>query len=121
VEQSFQGGWMFWRSDTRVIYVIPAKMPYATYQDTWTDTQPEYTCPDSYPRQTPPTPKRGFGQVWCDPANALVRKLLGNATSDERAFEGQLQEFDSGMILKTDRGVVYILENRLNGWEEVPQ
>ena len=86
VEQPFEGGWMFWRSDTRVIYVIPAKMPYATYQDTWTDTQPEYTCPNSYPRQTPPTPKRGFGKVWCDPANAVVRKLLGNATGDERAF-----------------------------------
>ena len=117
VEQVFEEGWMFWRSDIRLIYVLPSKHPYARFEDTWDDSQPPYSCPDSFPAETPPTPKRGFGKVWCDPAQPLVRKLLGNAVTEERPFDATLQEFDTGLIFQTDQGMTYILESQLNTWD----
>jgi photosystem II stability/assembly factor-like uncharacterized protein/DNA-binding beta-propeller fold protein YncE len=119
VEQSFEGGWMFWRSDTTDIYVLPSGQPYARFDDTWDEGKPIYSCPDLSPSQTPPTPHRGFGVIWCrDPQ---VRQNLGNATSQERLFDATLQEFDSGLIFKTDQGATYVLESRSNGWEQVKQ
>jgi hypothetical protein len=117
VEQSFEGGWMFWRSDTRHIYALPLAHPYARFDDDWDESQPIYSCPDLFPSQTPPTPHRGFGLVWCK--EPLVRKLLGNATSSERLFETTLQEFEAGLIFETDLGVSYVLESRMYGWERV--
>jgi photosystem II stability/assembly factor-like uncharacterized protein len=117
VEQVFEGGWMFWRSDMRLIYVLPSKHPYARFEDTWDDSQPPYSCPDSFPAETPPTPKRGFGKVWCDPSQPLVGKLLGNAITEERPFDATLQKFDTGLIFQTDQGMTYILESQLNTWE----
>ena len=119
VEESFERGWMFWRSDTREIYALAYGWPYARFADTWEESQPEYTCPDSDPRQTPPTPKRGFGKVWCNPDNAYVRDRLGNATGEERAFEASVQAFDRGLIFSTDRGATYILPSAADAWEEV--
>jgi len=60
-EQSFEGGWMFWRSDTAEIYALPQNQTYARFDDTWDESQPAYSCPDLAPSQTPPTPQRGFG------------------------------------------------------------
>ncbi len=116
-EQTFQGGHMFWRSDLAAIYVIPSIQPYARFDDTWDDSQPAYTCPDISPPQTPPTPQRGFGKVWC--SQPKVRQLLGNVTSQEHLFEATLQEFETGLMFQTDQGVTYVLESRLNGWERV--
>jgi photosystem II stability/assembly factor-like uncharacterized protein/DNA-binding beta-propeller fold protein YncE/predicted small lipoprotein YifL len=119
VEQSFEGGWMFWRSDTADIYVLPSGQPYARFDDTWDEGKPIYSCPDLSPSQTPPTPHRGFGVIWCrDPQ---VRQNLGNATNQERLFDATLQEFDSGLIFKTDQGATYVLESRSNAWEQVKQ
>lgn len=115
-EQSFEGGRMFWRSDTRDIYVLPWGQPYVRFDDTWDGSQPAYSCPEAAPPQTPPTPQRGFGKVWCN--QPLVRELLGNATSGERLVEVTLQEFDAGLIFGTDEGMTYILEARSNGWEQ---
>jgi photosystem II stability/assembly factor-like uncharacterized protein len=119
VEQSFERGWMFWRSDTREIYALPDGAPYARFADTWDEGQPEYSCPDGFPAQTPPTPKRGFGKVWCNPDNAVVRDRLGNATGEERAFESSVQTFERGVIFGTDRGVTYILPLDVDGWEAI--
>jgi photosystem II stability/assembly factor-like uncharacterized protein len=116
-EQSFEGGWMFWRSDTTAIYALPLTQPYARFDDTWDESQPDYSCPDLALSQTPPTPQRGFGLVWCN--DPLVRKGLGNATGEERLFEATLQEFDGGLIFETDQGVRYILESEANSWEQV--
>jgi photosystem II stability/assembly factor-like uncharacterized protein len=118
VEQTFQGGWMFWRSDTRDIYVIPASAPYGRYQDSWEESQPSYSCADgNTPAQTPPTPQRGFGKVWCQAP--LVRKLLGNATGEERAVTVTLQEFEGGLIFQIEQGDTFVLESRLNNWERI--
>lgn len=117
-EQSFEGGWMYWRSDTGEIYVFIRGQLYAqVFDDTWDESQPAYSCPDLAPSQTPPTPQRGFGKVWCN--QPMVRQLLGVAISGERPFEATLQEFESGLIFETDRAVQYILESGLNEWERV--
>ncbi len=115
VEQTFEGGRMFWRSDLAVIYTLLESGSYAQFEDTWEDSQPAYTCPEVGPQQTPPTPQRGFGKVWC--TQPQVRQGLGNATSPERPFETTLQEFERGLIFQTDEGVIYILESQTNGWE----
>jgi photosystem II stability/assembly factor-like uncharacterized protein/DNA-binding beta-propeller fold protein YncE len=116
-EQSFEGGSMFWRADTAQIYVLPTGQTYSRFDDTWDENQPAYTCPDLGPSQTPPTPQRGFGKVWC--SQPRVRELLGNATSQEQAFEAALQAFDAGLIFDTPRGAVYILEGQSFKWERV--
>jgi hypothetical protein len=116
-EQSFEGGWMFWRGDTSEIYALPLAKPYGRFDDTWDESQPVYSCPKLAPSQTPPTPQRGFGLVWCN--EPLVREGLGDAASSERLFEATLQEFDSGLIFSTDQGVTYILESQSNGWERL--
>ncbi|MFN8457020.1 MAG: hypothetical protein U0401_20535 [Anaerolineae bacterium] len=116
-EQSFEGGLMFWRSDTRSIYVLPFNQPYASFADTWDESQPVYLCPEFGPPQTPPTPQRGFGKIWC--AQPQLRQLLGRATGQERPFAALIQEFATGLILQTDQGVIYIFENGSNRWEEI--
>jgi photosystem II stability/assembly factor-like uncharacterized protein len=116
-EQSFEGGWMFWRGDTSEIYALPLAKPYGRFDDMWDESQPVYSCPELAPSQTPPTPQRGFGLVWCN--EPLVREGLGDAASSERLFEATLQEFDSGLIFSTDQGVTYILESQSNGWERL--
>jgi photosystem II stability/assembly factor-like uncharacterized protein len=117
VEQSFEGGWMFWRSDARIIYALSPGRPFAGFDDTWDMSQPDYACPELFPSQTPPTPQRGFGVVWCE--QPLVREWLGSATGLERPFDAVLQAFDTGLIFQTDQGVTYILENGENGWERM--
>ena len=116
-EQSFEAGWMFWRSDTSEIYALPLAQPYGRFEDTWDESQPAYSCPDLAPSQTPPTPQRGFGKVWC--GKPIMRQLMGTATSGERLLDATLQEFESGLIFETDQGMRYILESRSNGWERV--
>lgn len=117
VEQTFEGGRMFWRGDEATIYALPDGRPFAAFADTWEESQPLYSCPDLSPSQTPPTPQRGFGKVWC--LEAGVRQGLGNATGQERAFRATAQPFDSGLIFQTDAGVWYVLERRSNSWERV--
>jgi hypothetical protein len=109
---------MYWRSDTRQILVfIRGQLDAQVFDDTWDENQPAYSCPDLAPLQTPPTPQRGFGKVWCN--QPMIRQLIGNATSGERLFDAAFQEFDSGLIFETDQGVRYILESESNSWERV--
>lgn len=108
---------MFWRSDLAVIYALPSDGPYSRFDDTWDDSQPAYLCPDLGPSQTPPTPQRGFGKVWCD--QPQIRQLLGKATSQERPFEATLQTFETGLIFQTDQASTFILESGSNNWERI--
>ncbi len=116
-EQLFEGGRMFWRSDIASIYALPANQPYARFDDTWDDSQPAYGCPEFGPSETPPTPQRGFGKVWCN--NPSLREALGNATGAETLDEANVQEFEDGLIFQPDGGAVYMLEFGSNGWERV--
>jgi hypothetical protein len=70
--------------------------------DAWNEGDPAFSCTDAgTPEQSPPTPVRGFGKIWCSVAS--VRKGLGNATDGEHALSVTLQTFDNGFIMRTDR------------------
>ncbi|RME76309.1 MAG: hypothetical protein D6784_06165, partial [Chloroflexi bacterium] len=105
--QDFERGRMFWRSDTATIYVFAGDQPLGRFADTWDDSQPAYTCPEAGPLETPPTPQRGFGKVWC--TEPEVRQRLGWAVSGETAFEAVVQEFETGLIfgLPSGEGIVF--------------
>ncbi|MGB9776251.1 MAG: hypothetical protein ACPL7C_06825, partial [Anaerolineae bacterium] len=106
-QEHFEGGQMVWREDTDRILVLYDTGSWALYRDIWNEGDPEYSCPDIAPSQSPPTPRRGFGKVWC--TYAAVRQGLGWATDYERGFHGTVQDFDRGTILRTDTGETSIM------------
>ncbi|HOU13735.1 MAG TPA: protein kinase [Anaerolineae bacterium] len=106
-QEHFEHGEMFWREDTDRMLVLYASGAWASYRDIWADGDPTYSCTDSAPQSSPPTPLRGFGKIWC--TYAEVRRGLGNATDAERGFNSTLQEFERGTLLRTDNRQVYIL------------
>ncbi len=106
-QEHFEGGQMLWREDNYQIAVLYRTGSWALYRDVWNEGDPEYSCPDSAPTQGPPTPRRGFGKIWC--THSAVRQGLGWATDYERGFHGTVQDFDGGTILRTDGGEIYIL------------
>ncbi len=109
-EESFEGGKMFWREpiDDAQALVLYNDGTWKIYAHTpWEEGSPEFSCPDAEtPSQCPPTPKRGFGAMWCDISE--IRSRLGNATDCERGYQGSMQVFDRGSMLKTDTGAVYV-------------
>ncbi|MDP2728378.1 MAG: hypothetical protein Q8P59_12650, partial [Dehalococcoidia bacterium] len=105
-EQFFQKGYMFWRSDTRQIYVIMNSGRWAVYPDNWQEGEPLPTV-----TATPPAglvePERGFGKVWH--ARLDVRDALGWATGRERGFDGIVQSFERGTMLWSDGRFIFVL------------
>ncbi|MBC7251092.1 MAG: serine/threonine protein kinase [Anaerolineae bacterium] len=113
-EEHFERGRMFWREDTDLISVLYNTGKWVSYQDIWHDGDPEYSCPESAPMESPPTPIRGFGKIWC--TYEAVRSGLGWATEHERGFHGSVQDFERGSIIRTDEGTTYVLYD--DGWWE---
>jgi len=110
VEENFEGGKMFWRELVDYAQIL-ALFTDGTWQivkhSPYPEGSPEFSCPDaSTPSQCPPTPKRGFGMVWCDIPE--VRSRLGNATDCERGYQGSMQQFARGSMLQIDSGAIYI-------------
>jgi len=107
-EQSFQGGYMFWRDDTDAIYVIYNNGTWQSFTDTWTSGEQEWD-----PSIVPPyglfQPKRGFGKVWRN--NPGVRSTLGWAVNEERGFQGAAQSFNGGTMLWSSTRGIYVLYN----------
>lgn len=105
-EQPFQKGFMYWRSDTRQIYVVMNTGRWAAYPDTWNEGDPNPLVGG-----TPPAgalePTRGFGKVWREQSG--VRDSLGWATVQERGFNGVVEPFANGTMLWTDQRVVFVL------------
>ena len=105
-EQFFQKGYMFWRNDTRQIYVMMNDGRWSVYSDTWNEGDPS-------PTSTPPPPAglvepvRGFGKVWREQKG--VRDGLGWATERERGFDGSVQPFERGAMLLSDRRFIFVL------------
>ena len=107
-QQHFERGQMLWREDTDRILAVHNSWIWGSYQDIWYEGDPDYSCPDnSTPMESPPTPKRGFGKIWC--TYSEVRAGLGWATDGERGFDGTVQNFERGSILRTDTGDTYVL------------
>ena len=106
-EERFEFGMMFWRSDT----IDFGRALVAFNNGTWRifehapfmEGSPDFKCTDANtPPECPPTPKRGFGMMWCD--IGAIRSGLGNATECERPYGGLQQEFQRGFMLQTDSG-----------------
>ncbi|MGC9398146.1 MAG: serine/threonine protein kinase [Anaerolineae bacterium] len=108
-QEHFEGGAMLWRQDTDGIWVLYNNGTWAGYHNAWQEGDPTYSCPDLAPSQSPPTPLRGFGKLWCSQAN--VRKRLGNAVDPERGFDAFIQDFEGGTVLRTDGGKTYVVYN----------
>jgi hypothetical protein len=112
--ETFQGGYMFWRGDTKTIYIFFWGSPNDTvgtwqeFPDTWKDGDPEPT-----PVQPAPTglyiPVRGFGKIWNE--NPNIRQVLGYATEPEQSMTGAWQAFQHGYALWTSDKVIRFMFN----------
>jgi hypothetical protein len=105
-EEEFEGGRMFWREDDGHVYVLFDDDLWAVYDDTWSEGDAEYSCGVE---QSPPTPLRGFGKVWC--TNPDVQEKLGDATTFEYGRYGLLQVFEHGFIVQPPFGIYVIHED----------
>jgi len=113
-EEHFERGWMFWREDTDRISALYNHGGWGSYQNIWHDGDPPFSCPGSAPEESPPTPIRGFGKIWC--TYETVRSELGWATDNERGYYATTQDFEHGLIMRTDGGTTYVLYG--DGWWE---
>ena len=102
-QEDFQQGRMFWRKDNNKIYALYHNGRWERYDDLWREGDPAFTCGT---QQNPPTPIRGFGEVWC--TYTAVQQGLGDATGIEWGEYGAVQDFDNGLILQTGSGEVYV-------------
>lgn len=121
-QQQFQGGYMFWRADTKTIYVFIGAPKdsvgiWRQYKDTWQDGDPT-----PQPASTPPAglyaPTRGFGKIWN--ADDSLQSSLGWATEPESAVTGAWQPFERGYALWTPDRVIRFIYEGGNGegiWE----
>ncbi len=113
VEENFEGGKMFWREpvDVAQALVLFNDGTWRIFQHLpYTEGGSEFSCPDeNTPSQCPPTPKRGFGMMWCDIPE--IRSRLGNATDCEFDYRGTMQELERGFMLQDRDGAVYVFYN----------
>lgn len=117
-EESFERGFMFWREpiDTAHALVAYDHGSWIRYSGApFGPDDPEFACVDAVtPAQCPPTPKRGFGKMWCNFSE--IRSGLGNALTCERGFQGTMQDFDHGFMLANDQGQVFVFYHA-GDWE----
>jgi hypothetical protein len=118
--ERFEAGYMFWRQDTKKIYVFfgnPNTDTVGTwleYDDTWVDGEP-MPAPQGTPgvrgSSTPPpgkyAPVRGFGKLWY--SNEELRNRIGWALETEQAVQGAFQTYQRGYALWTDNKVIRFL------------
>ena len=110
--EPFERGAMIWRKDVLQHYVIAADGGWLRFADVWIEGLPDFSCPDIAPSASPPTPLRGFGQVWCQ--NPDVRQRVGNALEPERAEQMVTQAFEHGFMIRTGRGIYALFDD--GGW-----
>ncbi len=106
-EQPFLGGQMYWRSDTRQIYVIYHNGISRIFQDEWSEGMPEDSCPDVEPPGGGKRPIRGFGKVWCE--NPDVRAELRGGIHKEGGHDDLVEDFENGTILCDSNRVIYVI------------
>jgi hypothetical protein len=110
VEENFEGGKMFWREpvDYAQALVLFNDGTWRIFEHSpYGDDRPEFSCVDeNTPAECPPTPKRGFGMMWCDIPE--IRNGLGNAIDCEHEYQGAMQQFEGGFMLRSESGVVYV-------------
>ncbi|MDQ3927905.1 MAG: hypothetical protein M3328_02030, partial [Chloroflexota bacterium] len=114
-QQHFQYGYMFWRGDTRTIYVFLQSGPrdqYGTwfeFKDTWVEGEPVPTVEGDTP-DGGYVPVRGFGKIWAN--NPTLRQKIGYATEPETSVDAVWQPFEHGMAVWTsDRTIRMMYED----------
>jgi hypothetical protein len=116
-EESFERGYMFWRKDTDRIYAIYKDHTWQDFADIWYEGDPEFSCPEIAPSTSPPTPKRGFGKIWC--VKPGVRDKLGWALEEEKGANRWVQDFERGVMILSDYIGIAILYD--DGTWQVPE
>ncbi len=105
-EQTFIGGYMFWRSDLRLIYALYNDGTWESFVDNWNEGDlewdPTIVAPAGYYQ-----PKRGFGLVWREQAG--VRSKLSWGTIEERGLNASWQTYDGGMMLWSGALGIFVL------------
>lgn len=107
-QEAFERGFMFWREDTRQIYVLHSEGTWQVFPDTWIPDQPRYSCPDVAPSQSPPTPLSGFGKVWCEQLGG-PDAAIGWAKDIEEGYKGAAMRFERGLMLWSKDHIIYVL------------
>ena len=110
--EPFERGVMIWRKDASRHYVVANDGGWRDYPDTFREGDPQYSCTHLVRSESPPTPVRGFGRVWCE--NADVRQRLGDAVQAEWAERMTTQAFVRGLMIKTSRGTYVLFHD--GGW-----
>ncbi len=107
--QPFERGTMFWRGDLRRIYVLQEDRTWASYDDTWDESQADHD-PDLVPPEGLYQPMRGFGKVWREQLGGAGAPI-GWAISPERGFAlvVVVQPFERGLLLRGPEGEVLAL------------
>jgi len=107
-EESFIGGYMFWRGDLRLIYALYSNGTWQSFVDTWNEGDLEWdgtiVPPSGYYQ-----PVRGFGKIWREQPG--VRDKLSWATNEERGFNGSWQAYQGGLMLWSDDLGIFVLYN----------
>jgi len=111
--EPFERGVMIWRKDVSRHYVVVNGGSWKDYPDTFREGDPQYSCPQLAPSQSPSTPVRGFGRVWCEHAD--VRQKLGNAVAAEWGERMSTQTFEHGLMIQTSRGIFVLFAG--SDWE----
>ena len=118
-EEAFEGGHLFWRSDTDQVYIIYDRrkngedLPTGDWELNPSWRRWDGSDPDGVGLRPPPglaEPKRGFGWLW---RNHLEREAgpLGWALDREYGFDnlGQVQQFEQGLMFKGSSARIYVL------------
>jgi hypothetical protein len=118
-QQYFEQGLMLWREDTKTIYVLTLDGHWQDYPDTWVEGMDAYSCASNLvPRDTPPTPVRGFGKVWCEQLNGS-HAAIGWATNREQAYQAHWQRFERGLMGEGSDKYIYVLYEN-HSWQSYP-
>jgi serine/threonine protein kinase len=118
-EELFERGVMFWREDMMLIYVLAQGGKWQTYEaGKWQEGMDEYSCPEVAPRDTPPTPRRGIGKIWCEQLGGPEAEI-GWATNDEEGYYAHWQNFEHGFMWGGHDGYIYVFYDD-NTWQSYP-
>lgn len=129
-DERFEGGYMFWREDTKRIYVFIGDPnndltgTWLEYSDTWVEGTPLPTpqgTPGVRGSNIPPigkyAPVRGFGMIWR--ADPVLRERLGWALEPEQAVTAAFQTFEGGYGLWTSDKVIRIMYRQPGARENI--
>ena len=120
--ESFERGYMLWRSDTDHVYVLslqdgtnPSAGTWQLYTEKWPGSDP-----DGVGLSPPPglyEPVRGFGWLWRTYLGGPGSEL-GWAREEEKGFCANIQPFESGLIFGSS--TVTYCQDELYNWATHP-